>query len=177
MCQEKFAAQVDKAVFPGMQGGPHDHINAAKAVAFGEALKPEFKDYAKQVIKNCQVFSEALLSLGYRIISGGTDNHLIVVDMRSKGISGKDAETVLDRIGISVSRSTIPNDPNPPMNPSGVRFGTPAITTRGTKENEMKMIATWVNSAVEHKDEIEVLDKIKDEVKELCCAYPIPGIN
>jgi glycine hydroxymethyltransferase len=177
MCKEEHAAKVDKAVFPGMQGGPHDHINAAKAVAFGEALEPEFKDYAKQVIKNCQTFSGELSDMGYRVISGGTDNHLIVVDMTSKGVSGKEAETVLDRVGISVSRSTIPNDPNPPMNPSGVRFGTPAITTRGMKEEEMKKIALWINSAVEHKDEIEVLDSIKDEVKELCSAFPIPGIK
>ncbi len=176
MCKEEFAKQVDRAVFPGMQGGPHDHINAAKAVAFGEALKPDFKEYAKQVIKNARLFSDELAGLGYRIISGGTDNHLIVVDMGSKGINGKEAEVILERIGISVSRSTIPNDPNPPMTPSGVRFGTPAITTRGMGENEIKKIAVWINSAIESREQIERLDKIKDDVRAMCLEFPIPSL-
>ncbi|MDD4332638.1 MAG: serine hydroxymethyltransferase [Patescibacteria group bacterium] len=176
MCKERFAKQVNRAVFPGMQGGPHDHINAAKAVAFGEALKPEFKIYAKQVVANCKVLSEEFIKRGYRVISGGTDNHLIVVDMTSKGLLGKEAEVILDRIGISVSRSTIPNDPNPPMNPSGVRFGTPAITTRGMKENEIRKIAEWINDAIEQKEEIELLDKIRIEVKEMCERFPVPSI-
>jgi len=176
MCREEFAKQVDKAVFPGMQGGPHDHIIAAKAVAFGEALTEEFKNYSKQVIANCKILSQELINLGYRVMSGGTDNHLIVVDMTAKGLSGKEAEVVLERVGISVSRSTIPNDPNPPMNPSGVRFGTPAITTRSMKEEEIKKIATWINSAIENKNEIEILDKIKEQVKELCQQFPVPSI-
>lgn len=176
MCKEQFAKQVNKAVFPGMQGGPHDHITAAKAVAFGEALRPEFKDYAKQVILNAKTMAEEFLKLGYRVISGGTDNHLMVVDMTSKGISGKDAEAVLDRCGISVSRSTIPNDPNPPMNPSGVRFGTPAITTRGMKQEEIKKIVGWINSAIEQREEIEMLESIKKQVKEMCENFPIPSI-
>ena len=176
MCKEKFAKQVDKAVFPGMQGGPHDHITAAKAVAFGEVLSPEFKNYAKQVIVNCKILSDELMNMEYRVISGGTDSHLIVVDMTSKGISGKDAELVLDKVGISVSRSTIPNDPNPPINPSGVRFGAPAVTTRGMKEEEIKKIAIWINSAILHKDEPEILDKIKEEVKNMCLKFPIPSI-
>ncbi len=176
MCKEKFAKQIDRAVFPGMQGGPHDHVTAAKAVAFGEALQPEFKIYAKQVMSNAKVMAEEFVKSGYRVISGGTDNHLMVVDMTAKGLSGKDAEIVLDKVGISVSRSTIPNDPNPPMNPSGVRFGTPAITTRGMKEQEIKKIVVWINSAIEHKDEPEILDKIKEEVKEMCLRFPIPSI-
>ncbi len=182
MCQEKFAKQVDRSVFPGMQGGPHDHITAAKAVAFGEALRPEFKEYAKQIIANAKTMAEEFIKLGYRIISGGTDNHLMVVDMTSGrrdseiSLTGKEAEVVLDNCGISVSRSTIPNDPNPPMNPSGVRFGTPAVTTRGMKETEIKKIVVWINSAIEHKDEPEVLDKIKEEVKEMCLKFPIPSI-
>lgn len=176
MCREKYAKMIDKAVFPGMQGGPHDHINAAKAVAFGEALKPDFKEYAKQTKKNAAVLAEEMIKMGYRVISGGTDNHLIVVDMTSKGLSGKEAEIILDKIGISVSRSTIPNDPNPPMNPSGVRFGTPAITTRGMKENEIKKIAFWINSAIEHRDEEEVLDNLKKEIKGMCEIFPIPSI-
>jgi glycine hydroxymethyltransferase len=176
MCREQFAKQIDRAVFPGMQGGPHDHINAAKAVAFAEALKPEFKDYAKQVIKNCHTLSDELIKMGYRIISGGTDNHLIVVDMTSKGLSGKEAEIALDAVGISVSRSTIPNDPNPPMNPSGVRFGTPAITTRGMREDEIRKVAAWINSAIEHRNEPEFLEKIKQEVKGTCLNFPIPSV-
>jgi len=176
MCKEKYAKQVDRAVFPGMQGGPHDHIQAAKAVAFGEALKPEFKEYAKQVMVNAKILAQEFLNMGYKIVSGGTDNHLMVVDMTSKGLNGREAEDVLNKVGISVSRSTIPNDPNPPMKPSGVRFGTPAITTRGMKEGEIKQIAKWVNEALEHKNEEEVLDRIKKEVKEMCLKFPIPSI-
>lgn len=176
MCKEKFAKQVDRAVFPGMQGGPHEHIIAAKAVAFGEALQPEFKVYAKQVMVNAKTMAEEFIKLGYRIISGGTDNHLMVVDMTAKDLAGKEAENILDRCGISVSRSTIPNDPNPPMNPSGVRFGTPAITTRGMKQEEIKRIVTWINAGLEHGEEPDVLERIKEEVKEMCLKFPIPSI-
>lgn len=176
MCKEKYAKQIDRAVFPGMQGGPHEHIIAAKAVAFKEALQDDFKEYAKQVIKNAKTLANEFMNTGYRVISGGTDNHLMVVDMASKGLSGKEAEIVLDKVGISVSRSTIPNDPNPPMNPSGVRFGAPAITTRGMKEEEIKKIAVWINSAIEHKDEPEILEKIKEQVKEMCLKFPIPSM-
>ncbi len=174
MCKKEFAKQVDKAVFPGMQGGPHDHINASKAVAFGEALQDNFKEYAIQTIKNAKAMADEFIKLGYKVISNGTDNHLIVVDMTSKGVTGKEAETILDRIGISVSRSTIPNDPNPPMNPSGVRFGTPAITTRGIEEDNVKRIVGWINNAIENKEEIEILEKIKDEIVALCKKFPTP---
>ena len=176
MCKEQFAKQVDRAVFPGIQGGPHDHITAAKAVAFSEALKPEFKQYAKQVIANAKLMAEEFMELGYRVISGGTDNHLMVVDMTAKGLSGRDVEVILDSCGISVSRSTIPNDPNSSMNPSGVRFGTPAITTRGLKQEEVKKIVGWVNAAIKQKDEAEMLDNIKAQVKEMCLKFPIPSI-
>lgn len=176
MCKERYARQIDKAVFPGMQGGPHEHIIAAKAVAFGEALSPDFKIYAQQVIDNAKTMAQGFLTLGYKIISGGTDNHLMVVDMTSKGLSGKEAEIVLDKVGISVSRSTIPNDPNPPMNPSGVRFGTPAITTRGMKEAEIKQIVSWINQTMENKDNDDVLNKIKDEVRAMCLGFPIPSV-
>lgn len=176
MCKEEHAKKIDRAVFPGMQGGPHDHITAAKAVAFKEALAPEFKEYAKQVIKNARLLATELMDLGYSIISGGTDNHLMVLDMSSHGLSGKEAEIVFDRIGISVSRSTIPNDPNPPMNPSGVRLGTAAITTRGMQEEEMKKIAVWLDSAIKNRENIEVLDSIRKEVKNLCLDFPIPSV-
>lgn len=173
MCREQFAKQVDKAVFPGMQGGPHNHINAAKAVAFGEALQDDFKLYACEVIKNAQTLSGELIDLGYRIISNGTDNHLMVVDMTNKNISGKDAEKILETIGVSASRSTIPNDPNPPMNPSGLRLGTQAITTRGMGREEMKQIATIINSAIENKNNENKLIELKNEVKRLCLNFPI----
>jgi glycine hydroxymethyltransferase len=174
MCKEKYAKQIDRAVFPGMQGGPHDHITAAKAVAFGEALRPEFKEYAKQVIKNCQCLSDELIKRGYRVISGGTDNHLIVVDMTSKNITGRDAEVALDKIGISINRSTIPNDPNPPFKPSGIRLGTPALTTRGMKEKEIFLIADWIDQAIINRDDEARLAELKKEVKKLCGKFPLP---
>jgi glycine hydroxymethyltransferase len=173
LCKEKYAKAIDRAVFPGMQGGPHDHITAAKAVAFGEALKPEFVEYSKQVVLNAKALAQALTDKGYRIISGGTDNHLMVVDLNSKGLAGKDAEVALESIGISVSRSTIPNDPNPPLNPSGVRLGTPAVTTRGMMETDMATIADLIDSALENrKDETKLLE-LKAKTKELCRRFPI----
>jgi glycine hydroxymethyltransferase len=174
MCKEKYAKQINSAVFPGMQGGPHDHITAAKAVAFGEALKPEFIEYAKQIILNAKAMAAELISRGYRIISGGTDNHLMVIDLGNKNLVGKEAELILEKIGISVSRSTIPNDPNPPMNPSGVRIGTPAVTTRGMREKEMKLIVGYIDSAFINKDSEEKLLEIKQVVKELCEKFPVP---
>ncbi len=174
MCQEQFAKQVDRAVFPGMQGGPHDHITAAKAVAFGEALKPEFKEYAKKIILNAQAMAANFLALGYKIVSGGTDNHLFVLDLSNKGLSGKEAEKTLEQVGISVSRSTIPNDPNPPMNPSGVRIGTPAITTRGMGTSEIKQIVDLINAALTHKDDEAYLNNLKQDVRTLCLQFPTP---
>jgi len=174
MCKEKYAKQVNSAVFPGMQGGPHDHITAAKAIAFGEALKPEFIEYGKQIILNAKAMAEEFIKLGYKIISGGTDNHLMVVDLNNKGLVGKEAEKILEKIGISVSRSTIPNDPNPPMNPSGIRIGTPAVTTRGLKETEMKIIVNYINEALINKDNEAELEKLRIKIKELCERFPIP---
>lgn len=171
MCKEKYAAQVDRAVFPGMQGGPHDNLTAAKAAAFGEVLKPEFKQYSKQVIANSKAMAEKFISAGYKIISGGTDNHLFIVDFSDKNFSGKDAEKKLELAGISVSRSTIPNDPNPPANSSGIRIGSPAITTRGFKENEAVQLAGLVIRVIEG-DEAEGL-KVKEEIKNLCKKFPI----
>lgn len=174
MCKEKYAKQVNSAVFPGMQGGPHDHITAAKAVAFGEALKPEFREYARQVIINAKVLSEELIKRGYKVISGGTDNHLLVVDLSNKNIVGKEAEKILEKIGISVSRSTIPNDPNPPMNPSGIRLGTPAMTTRGLKETEMTLVAEYIDRALSNKDDEVELACLRQVVKEICGRFKIP---
>lgn len=176
MCKEKFAKQIDRAVFPGMQGGPHDHITAAKAVAFGEALEDSFKIYAKQVIVNAKAMAEDFISRGYRVISGGTDNHLFVADMTSKGLSGKEAEQALEKVGISVSRSTIPNDPNPPMNPSGVRFGTAAATSRGMKESEIKKVAELIDEAIINRKDEEKLNLIKEEIQKLCIEFPVPSV-
>ncbi len=175
MCKEKYAKDIDKAVFPGMQGGPHDHINAAKAVAFGEALNPEFSKYARQVIINAKTLVQKLKSLEYKIISGGTDNHLMVVDMNSKNVTGKDAEQTLEKAGISVNRSTIPNDPNPPMKPSGIRLGTQALASRGMEEKEIELIAKYIDEAITNIGKEEKLDGIRGEVKNLCQKFPIPS--
>lgn len=173
MCKEKYAKQIDRSVFPGMQGGPHDNMTAAKAVAFGEALSPDFEIYSKQVIKNAQALANSLIGYGFKIVSGGTDNHLLVVDLSNQNISGKEAEKFLEFVGISVSRSTIPNDPNPPMNPSGIRIGTPAVTTRNMKEEEMKIIAQLIDLTIKSKGDEEKLVLIKNKVETLCLEFPI----
>jgi glycine hydroxymethyltransferase len=173
MCKEQYAKQIDRSVFPGMQGGPHDNVTAAKAIAFGEALKPEFIEYSRQVILNAQALGNALMKRDYRLVSGGTDNHLFVLDLSSQAVSGKEMEKVLEKAGISVSRSTIPNDPNPPFNPSGLRIGTPALTTRGLKEKEMELIAEYIDVAIKNKDNEEKLQTIKQSVSVLCQKFPI----
>jgi len=173
LCKEKYAKQVDRAVFPGMQGGPHEHIIAAEAVAFKEALEPEFKNYCQQIIKNSQKMAENFLNLGYNIVSGGTDNHLMVLDLRNKNISGLEAEKALESVGISVSRSTIPNDPAPPMKPSGIRIGTPAITTRGFKEEEVLKVVEIIDLVFKNRDNEKFLENLKLEVKSLCKKFPI----
>jgi glycine hydroxymethyltransferase len=173
LCGQDLAAAVDKAVFPGQQGGPLVHIVAAKAVAFGEVLRPEFKTYAAQVVANAKVLAEALQSEGYRIISGGTDNHLMLVDVFSKGMFGSDAEVALGKAGITVNKNAIPFDTNPPLKPSGIRVGTPALTTRGMKEVEMRQIAKWITSALEHRNDDQALDRIRGEVAELANLFPL----
>ena len=175
MCKEKFAKQVNSAVFPGMQGGPHNNMTAAKAVAFGEALKSEFEEYSRQTILNAKAMAQEFLSRSYKVVSGGTDNHLFVLDLSPKGMVGKEAEKVLEKIGISVSRSTIPNDPNPPMNPSGIRVGTPAMTTRGMKEAEAKLAASYMDEAFVNKDDEIKLEELKGKIKELCSRFKIPN--
>jgi glycine hydroxymethyltransferase len=178
MCKEKFAAAIDKAVFPGVQGGPHDHINAAKAVAYGEALKPEFAEYSKQVIKNARALSSALQNRGYRIVSGGTDNHLMLVDLfGSKQITGKEAEKTLEHIGISINKNMIPFDPRKPMDPSGIRLGTPALTTRGAKEKDMETVSEFLDSALMNRADEKKLSDIKQKVKEFSLTFPVPGIE
>ncbi len=173
MCKAKYASQVDRAVFPGMQGGPHEHIIAAKVVALGEALRPSFKKYARQVIKNAQALSQNLIELGYQIVSGGTDTHLLVVDLSQQGINGRQAEEILEKVGISVSRSTVPNDSRPPYNPSGVRLGTPAVTTRGMREREMKLIAELIDQAWKNLQRPRVWQQVKSKVRKLCRQFPV----
>ncbi len=178
MCKEKFAAAVDKAVFPGVQGGPHDHINAAKAVAYGEALKPEFQEYAAQVIKNARALSAALQAKSYRIISGGTDNHLMLVDLfGSKQITGKEAEKCLEQVGISINKNMIPYDPRKPLDPSGIRLGTPALTTRGAKEADMQTAADLMDEALMNRGDESKLTEIKEKVKQFALRFPVPGIE
>ncbi len=178
MCKEKFASAIDKAVFPGVQGGPHDHINAAKAIAYGEALKPEFAEYSKQVIKNARALASALQNRGYRIVSGGTDNHLMLVDLfGSKQITGKEAEKTLEHVGISINKNMIPFDPRKPMDPSGIRLGTPALTTRGAKEKDMETVADLLDSALIHRTDENNLAEIGHQVKEFSLNFPVPGIE
>ena len=164
---------MDKAVFPGQQGGPLVHIVAAKAVALGEALRPEFKSYAAQIVANAKVLAQALKEAGYRIVSGGTDNHLMLVDVFQKGILGSEAELALGKAGITVNKNTIPYDTNPPLKASGIRIGTPALTTRGMKEPEMVMIAAWIAKALEQRNDDAALEKIRREVAELANRFPL----
>ncbi|RHN01677.1 serine hydroxymethyltransferase [Dielma fastidiosa] len=174
LCKEKYAALLDKKVFPGMQGGPLMHIIAAKAVCFNEVLQPEFKEYAKQIIDNCKVLSDTLKEEGFRIVTGGTDNHLILVDvMGSIGVSGKECEKILDEVCITCNKNTIPFDTQKPFVTSGIRLGTAAMTTRGFKEAEFKQVALWISKALKNKENAEELAKIRDEVRSLTVNYPI----
>ena len=172
-CKEEFAKKIDKAVFPGMQGGPLMHVIAAKAVAFKEALSKEFYDYQEQVIKNAAAFAEALKGLGFDIVSGGTDTHLMLIDLRSKDITGQEAEDLLDEVGISVNKNTIPGDPKSAMVTSGVRIGTPAVTSRGMKEAEMRILAEVMNSALEKGKSLPQLKRLKKQIKQLSDSFPI----
>ena len=171
--QVDLAAAIDKTVFPGDQGGPLVHMVAAKAVCFHEAMQPEFKDYARQIVVNAKVLAETLAGEGIRIISGGTDTHLMLVDVFSKGMLGSEAEKALGEAGITVNKNAIPFDTNPPMKPSGIRIGTPALTTRGMKENEMRQIGRWIAQALNSRTDAQVLGKIKREVLAMCETFPL----
>ena len=171
LCKEKFAKQIDKAVFPGTQGGPLMHIIAAKAVALGEALTDEFKEYQKQIIKNAQALCVALKEEGFRIVSNGTDNHLLLLDLRNFGVTGKDFEKRLDEVHITANKNTIPNDPESPFVTSGLRVGTPAVTSRGFKEEEMKLIAKWLKLIAVDFDSNK--ERVSSEVLALCKKFPI----
>ena len=169
LCKEKYAQVIDKAIFPGTQGGPLMHVIAAKAVCFKEALKPDFKTYQEQIIKNSAVLAEELLKLNFNLVSGGTDNHLILIDLRNKHITGKELETKLDDVGITVNKNAVPFDTEKPSITSGIRIGTPAVTTRGFKEDDMKEIAHLINMVVENKN----TEEIKQRVKKLCEKHPL----
>ena len=171
--KKNLAQKIDSAVFPGMQGGPLDHIIAAKAVAFGEALRPEFKEYQAQIIKNATALAAELIKNGLRLISGGTDNHLILVDVTSLGISGKQAETALDEVGICCNKNMIPFDTRSPFDPSGIRLGTPALTSRGMKEGEMKIIALLIAKTLKNINDEIIKKEVRGNVQELTNRFPI----
>ncbi|MFA7243911.1 MAG: serine hydroxymethyltransferase [Patescibacteria group bacterium] len=174
---EELSKKINKTIFPGIQGGPLEHIIAAKAVAFGEALKPEFKEYIGKVLDNMQTFAKTLMSLDFDLVTGGTDNHLILVDLQSKKITGKEFEVALDKAGITVNKNAVPNDPNPPKVTSGIRVGTAALTTRGMGAGEMQRIAELFNIVAENMNNESKLAEIKKEVAEMTKVFPVPGIT
>jgi glycine hydroxymethyltransferase len=173
---ENIPTLIDRSIFPGMQGGPHMHVIAAKAVAFGEALKPEFKDYAAQIVKNAAVLADELQARGFQLVTGGTSNHLILADIyKSFGIDGKVAEIALDKIGLTLNANAVADDPLPPFRPSGIRLGTPAITTRGLKEKHMAQIADWMKQAIDARENEEKLNSLREEVKQFVLQFPLPS--
>lgn len=174
LCRDaEFGQQFNKAIFPGIQGGPLMHVIAAKAVAFKEALSPEFKEYQKQVIENAKALADELTSKGFRIVSGGTDNHLMLVDLRSKNITGKEAQFLLDEIGITANRNTIPFEPLSPFVTSGIRLGTPALTTRGLKEADIREVADIIATVIEHREDTAIIEKAKAQVEAICKRFPL----
>ena len=173
LCQQEFAAGIDRSVFPGQQGGPLMHVIAAKAVAFREALEPDFAVYAAQVVSNAKALAEVIQEKGFRVVSGGTDTHLMLIDVFQKGMLGSEAEHALGEAGITVNKNAIPYDTNPPLKPSGIRIGTPALTTRGMKEAEMRVIAGWIARALEQRNDAGALAVIRGEVLEMAEQFPL----
>ncbi len=173
MCKAAYAKDLDKSIFPGMQGGPLMHIIAAKAVAFREALRPEFKEYQKQIVLNAKALADALLSRDFHLVSGGTDNHLILINLTSRGVTGKAAEAALDKAGVTVNKNAVPFDTQSPMVTSGIRIGTPAVTTRGLREGDMKTLASWIDRTIRNIDDEAALATIRAEVLELCSRHPL----
>ena len=173
LSKQEYAAAIDKNVFPGHQGGPLVHIIAAKAVALKEALEPSFQEYARQIVANAKVLARTLLEAGFRVISGGTDTHLMLVDVFAKGMLGSEAEDALGKAGITVNKNAIPFDVNPPLRPSGIRIGTPALTTRGMKEPEMQQIGRWIREALEHRSDAKALERIRHQVFDLAEQFPL----
>jgi glycine hydroxymethyltransferase len=178
MCKKKFARQIDKSVFPGLQGGPHMNNIAGIAITLGKALQPEFREYGAQVLRNAKTLAATLMESGARLVTGGTDNHMMVLDtVASYGIDGKLAEETLDRIAITTNKQIIPDDPNPPLRPSGIRLGTPAATSRGMKEAEMVKLGGWIARALSEREDESALSALREEVEAFCRAFPVPGIS
>ncbi|HIE33376.1 MAG TPA: aminotransferase class I/II-fold pyridoxal phosphate-dependent enzyme, partial [Thermodesulfobacteriaceae bacterium] len=173
LAKERYGKLIDKTIFPGIQGGPHMNIIAAKAVCFKEALSPEFKAYQQQVVANARKLAEVLSAEGFRLVSGGTDNHLILVDLSKQGLTGAEAEEALDRAGITVNKNAIPFDPLPPKVTSGIRIGTPAVTTRGLKEREMEMVGEWISAVLKDPKNESLLREIREKVRRLCEEFPV----
>ncbi len=176
LCREELADRIDRAVFPGLQGGPHNHTTAAIAVALKEASTPEFRAYARQVVSNARTLAAELKERGFDLVSGGTDNHLILIDLTNKGVIGKKAAKALDRAGIVCNYNTVPFDPRKPFSPSGIRLGTPAVTSRGMDEAAMRQIAAWIDQVIANVDDEAVIERVADEVREFCRGFPAPGI-
>jgi len=177
LCKTQHAKGIDKTVFPGLQGGPLEHVIAGKAVCFQEAQQPSFKVYAQQIVDNARTLAETLLAGGLKLASGGTDNHLMLADVTTVGLTGKIAEHALDEAGITVNKNMIPYDPRKPLDPSGIRIGTAALTTRGMKTAEMKRVGTWILAALKSADAPAGLERIRGEIREFCAAFPVPGIS
>ncbi|HEX2178683.1 MAG TPA: serine hydroxymethyltransferase [Actinomycetota bacterium] len=175
MCRSEHAKAINFAVFPGLQGGPHNHTTAAIAVALKEAAQPEFSTYAHQIVANAKALAAALIERGFDLVSGGTDNHLILIDLTNKGVFGKPAAKALDRAGIELNYNTVPFDPRKPFDPSGIRLGTPSVTTRGMKEPEMELIAGWIDQIVSSPEDDDLAEKVSAEISELCRSFPAPG--
>ena len=175
MCKEEIAKPIDKAVFPGLQGGPHDHVNAAKAVAFKEALQPEYAEYSRQIVKNASALAESLIENGVDLVTGGTDNHLILIKLNTKGLTGKgkDVQNALEDAGIYSNKNSIPFEPGTPFNPSGIRIGTPAVTTRGFKESDMKVIGGCIAKVIDNYEDKKIISAARGEILELCRNYPL----
>lgn len=173
--RENLPTLIDRAIIPGLQGGPHNHQTAAIAVALGEASTPEFKVYGQQIVKNAKTLATELSGKDFELVTGGTDNHLLLIDLTNKGVKGVDAERALGKAGITVNKNTVPYDPRPPFDPSGIRLGTPALTTRGLKEAEMRLVADWIDQSISHSTDDGYLEKIRQEVFEFTLSYPLPG--
>jgi glycine hydroxymethyltransferase len=176
MCTAAHAKAIDRAVFPGLQGGPHNHTTAGVAIALHEAHAPEFKTYAHQIVANARALAAALVERGWSLVTGGTDNHLILADMTPKNVPGKVAAKALDAAGMELNYNSIPFDPRKPFDPSGIRLGTPSVTSRGMKETEMRQIAAWMDAVVGAPTDGNLHEKIAGEIRELCAKFPAPGI-
>ncbi len=177
LCRQELAEKIDRAVFPGLQGGPHMHVVAAKAVCFWEAMQPSFRRYQERVVENARTLAEELAREGLRLVTGGTDNHMVLVDLTPKGITGKEAEKALDEVGIYCNKNAIPYDPRPPAVTSGIRLGTPGLTSRGMGPDEMRQIAHLIVQVLEHMGDEEVMDEVRQQVRELAGAFPLPGVS